>query len=647
MSEIKVFELAKDLGVTTTDLIAVLKDLGVQATGGSSELDTSTADTVREMIAQDKNIVANAKTLELPQTVTVRELADTMGMPPADIQKRLVEMGILASVNQAIGADVAGKVAEKWGYTVKVVATKQVVKPAKLQAQPKSKHATKMVPRPPVITVMGHVDHGKTTLLDAIRRTNVTEQEFGGITQHIGAYQVDWKGKKITFLDTPGHEAFTAMRARGASVTDIAVLVVAADDAVMPQTIEAIDHARAAEVPIIVAINKIDKDDANVDRTLQQLAEHNLVAEEWGGDTIMVKMSAKKREGIDELLEMILLVAEMADLHAEASASRVQGSVIEAKVDRGKGPVATVLIQRGTLKVGTPVVAGQAFGKIKAMFDDKGEKISKAGPATPVELLGLSTAPQAGDVLESAKDDKEARVIAEKRARESRDERMAASNRITLEDLYKQIQEGTVRKLNVVLKTDVQGSEEVVRQSLLGIEHEEVRVEIIHSSVGTINESDILLASASGAVVIGFNVKLEPAVQNVAEANHVEVRTYNVIYELTKEVRAAMSGLLEPTIEEEKLGEAEVRATFKIPSIGLIAGCMVTAGRVVRNEQVRIRRAGQVIHEGKLDTLKHLKDEAREMAQGFECGIYSQGFSDYQEGDIIECYSLKKIARAV
>lgn len=647
MSEIKVFELAKDLGVTTTDLIAVLKDLDVPVTGGSSVLDASTADTVREMISQDRGIVAQAKTLELAQTLTVRELAEAMNMPPADIQKRLVEMGILASVNQAIGSDVAGKVAEKWGYTVKVVASKAPVKPAKLQAQPKSKHATKMVPRPPVITVMGHVDHGKTTLLDAIRRTNVTEQEFGGITQHIGAYQVEWKGKKITFLDTPGHEAFTAMRARGASVTDIAVLVVAADDSVMPQTIEAIDHARAAEVPIIVAINKIDKDDANVERTLQQLAEHNLVPEEWGGDTICVKMAAKKREGIDELLEMILLVAEMADLHAEASASRVQGSVIEAKVDRGKGPVATVLIQRGTLKIGAPVVAGEAFGKVKAMLDDKGERLSKAGPATPVELLGLSAAPQAGDVLESAKDDREARAIAERRARDSRDERMAASNRITLEDLYKQIQDGTVRKLNVVLKTDVQGSEEVVRQSLTGIEHEEVRVEIIHSSVGSINESDILLASASGAIVIGFNVKVDPAVQKVAEANHVEIRTYNVIYELTKEVRAAMSGLLEPTIEEEKLGEAEVRATFKIPSIGIIAGCMVTAGRVVRNEQVRVRRDGQVVHEGKLDTLKHLKDEAREMAQGFECGIHSEGFQDYQEGDIIECYTLKKIARAV
>ncbi|MGI6296407.1 MAG: translation initiation factor IF-2 [Armatimonadota bacterium] len=649
MSEIKVFQLAKDLGITTSDLVAVLKDLDIPVTGGSDDLDSATADTVREMLAQDKSLIDQAKTVEVPQSLSVREFAEVMGMAPADIQKRLVEMGILASVNQQIGSDVAAKVAEKWGYTVKVSATQKPreVKAAKLQAQPKSKRATKMVPRPPIITVMGHVDHGKTTLLDAIRRTHVTQSEFGGITQHIGAYQVEWKDKKITFLDTPGHEAFTAMRARGASVTDIAVLVVAADDSVMPQTIEAIHHARAAEVPIIVAINKIDKDDANVERTLQQLAEQNLVAEEWGGDTITVKISAKKGEGIDELLEMILLVAEMADLQAEASASRVQGSVIESKVDRGKGPVATILVQKGTLKIGSPVVAGETYGKVKAMFDDKGERISKAGPATPVEVVGLSSTPQAGDLLESAKTDKDARAIAEKRAQESRDERMAATTKITLEDLYQQIQEGKVRKLNVVLKADVQGSEEVVIQSLLGIQHEEVRVDIIHSSVGNINESDVLLASASNAIVIGFNVKVDAQTQKVAEANHVEVRTYNVIYELTKEVRAAMSGLLEPTIEEEKLGEAEVRATFRIPSVGVIAGCMVIAGRVVRNEHVRVRRNGEIVHEGKLDTLKHLKDEAREMAQGFECGIHSDGFQDYQEGDIIECYTLKKIARAV
>lgn len=649
MSEIKVFELAKDLGITSSDLVAVLKDLGVSVAGGSSVLDASTADTVREMIANDRGIIEQAKTVEVPQSLTVRELAEAIGLQTADVQKRLVELGILASVNQQIGADVAGKVAEKWGYKVKVVATQKAreQKPARLAPQPKSKSGSKLVDRPPVITVMGHVDHGKTTLLDTIRRTHVTEHEFGGITQHIGAYQVEWKGKKITFLDTPGHEAFTAMRARGASVTDIAVLVVAADDSVMPQTIEAIDHAKAAGVPIIVAINKIDKPEANVDRTMQQLAEHELVAEEWGGDTIMVKVSAKQRQGIDELLEMILLVAEMADLKAEASASRVVGSVIEAKVDRGKGPVATVLIQRGTLKVGTPVVAGEAYGKVKAMLDDKGERLTKAGPATPVEILGLSTTPQAGDRLESVKNDREARAIAEKRAQETRQERIATKSKITLEDLYRQIKEGEVRKLPIVLKADVQGSEEAVRQSLMKIEHEEVAVDIIHSSVGNVNESDILLASASDAIVIGFNVSVAPQAARMAEAEHVEIRTYNVIYELTKDVRAALGGLLEPVIEEETLGTAEVRATFRVPGSGIVAGCYVTDGRVVRGESIRVRRDDQVVYEGRLDSLKHLKDEVREMAQGYECGIFSKGFQDFQVGDIIEAYTKKKIARAL
>jgi translation initiation factor IF-2 len=649
MSQIKVYDLAKDLGISSSDLLAVLRDLGVQAAGGATELDDATANTVRDMITQDRGIIKQAKTIEIPQTLTVRELADAMGMPSADIQKRLVEIGILASVNQQIGSDVAEKVAERWNYQVKVGARQEARehKPAKLTPQPKSKHAGKTLPRPPVITVMGHVDHGKTTLLDAIRATNVTEQEFGGITQHIGAYQVEWKDKKITFLDTPGHEAFTAMRARGASVTDIAVLVVAADDAVMPQTIEAIDHARAAEVPIIVAVNKVDKDGANVERTLQELSDHGLLAEEWGGDTIVVKTSAKNKEGIEDLLEMILLVSDMQELEAEVSTSRVSGTVIEAKVDRGRGPVATVLINRGTLKVGAAVVAGETFGKVKAMYDDKGEKLTKATPATPVEVVGLSSAPQAGDKFESAKDDREARSVAEKRAQESRHDRMAESTKITLEDLYKQIQDGVVKKLPVVLKADVQGSEEAVRQSLNKIEHAEVAVDIIHSSVGNVNESDILLASASNAIVLGFNVKVDAQSARMAEAEHVEIRTYNVIYELTRDVRGALAGLLTPVYEEEKLGEAEVRATFRVPGIGLVAGCYVTDGRVVRNEYVRIRRNNEVVFDGKLDTLKHLKDEAREMAQGYECGIHCQGFQDYQVGDIIECYAKKQVARAL
>ncbi|MGC8861498.1 MAG: translation initiation factor IF-2 [Armatimonadota bacterium] len=646
---VKVYELAKDLGITNSDLLAVLRELGVPAAGGSAELEPATADTVREMITQDRGIIRQAKTITIPQVLSVRELAETMGMQPADVQKRLVEMGILASVNQQIGADVATKVAEKWGYSVKISTTHPVRdhKPTRLAPQPKTKHAGKLMPRPPVITVMGHVDHGKTTLLDAIRRTNVTEQEFGGITQHIGAYQVEWKGRKITFLDTPGHEAFTAMRARGASVTDIAVLVVAADDAVMPQTVEAIDHARAADVPIIVAINKIDKPEANVERTMQQLAEHGLTPEEWGGDTIMVKVSAKQGEGIDELLEMILLVADMLDLQAEVSTSKVVGTVIEAQVDRGRGPVATVLVHRGTLKVGAAVVAGEAYGKVKAMFDDKGERLTKAGPGTPVEVLGLSAAPQAGDRIESVKDEREARAIAEKRAQERRQERIAASTKITLEDLYRQIKDGSVKKLPIVLKADVQGSEEAVRQSLTRIEHEEVEVNIIHSSVGNITESDILLASASNAIVIGFNVKVDPRAAEMAESEHVEIRTYNVIYELTRDVRAAMAGLLEPVYEDVKLGEAEVRAIFKVPNVGIVAGCYVTEGRVVRNEFIRVRRNDKVIYEGKLDSLRHLKEEVREMAQGFECGIFSQGFQDFQVGDIIEAYTKKQVARAV
>ncbi|MCX6345673.1 MAG: translation initiation factor IF-2 [Armatimonadetes bacterium] len=648
MSEIKVSELAKDLGITKSDLTAVLRELGVTVTSGSSMLDASTAETVREMLAQDKELITQAKTIEMPQSVSVRELANKLGVQAADIQKRLVEMGILASLNQQIGADVAVTIAEKWGYTVKIISNQEVrEKPAKLTPQPKSKHSNKLMPRPPVITVMGHVDHGKTTLLDAIRRTNVTESEFGGITQHIGAYQVDWHGKKITFLDTPGHEAFTAMRARGASVTDIAVLVVAADDAVMPQTVEAIDHAKAAGVPIIVAINKIDKPEANVERTMQQLMEHELMPEEWGGDTICVQTAAKAGQGIDELLEMILLVSEMADLHAEVSASKVAGTVIEAQVDKGRGPVATALIEKGTLKIGAAIVAGEAFGKVKAMFNDKGERLTKAGPSTPVEILGLSTAPQAGDKLASAKDEREARAIADKRAMESRAERMAFTTKITLEDLYKQIQEGIVKKLGIVLKTDVQGSEEAVRQSLVKIEHEEVRVDIIHSNVGDINESDILLASASNAIVLGFNVKVNAAAAKMAEAEHVEIRTYNVIYELTKDVRAAMGGLLAPVFEEVKLGTAEVRMTFRVPNKGLVAGCYVTDGRVVRNESVRVIRDQKVIYQGKLDSLRHIKDEVREMAQGYECGIQLQGFTEFKEGDIIEAFTQKQIARAV
>ncbi|MBI2843838.1 MAG: translation initiation factor IF-2 [Armatimonadetes bacterium] len=644
MKSVKVSEIAKEIGIATGPLLATLKDLGVEVSGATSAVDEGTAELVKEIVSQDES-----RRIEVGQSISVRELADAMHASPADVQKRLVEMGILASVNQQIAPDIATKVAEKFGYRVQVAKKDRREAPAKppVAAKPKPKRAGKTIARPPVVTILGHVDHGKTTLLDRIRRTNVTAGEFGGITQHIGAYQVDVDGRKITFLDTPGHAAFTAMRARGAGVTDIAVLVVAADDAVMPQTVEAIDHARAANVPIIAAINKIDKADANVERTKQQLMEHGLVPEEWGGDTIMVELSAKEGRNIEELLEMILLVADMQELSAPASAKDVEGTIVEAKLDRGKGPVATVLVQKGTLRVGTPVVAGTAYGKIKAMLDENGERLFKAGPATPVEILGLSRPPLAGDVLVSVKDDRQARQIAEERSHEQRAERMATESRLTLEDLYRKMQEGEVKELNIVLKSDVQGSAEAVRQSLERIEHEEVRVKIIHSAVGNVSESDILLAAASNAVVIGFNVKVDSRAADMAEAEHVEVRTYNVIYELINDVRAAMGGLLEPIYEEVPLGKAEIRATFRVPKVGLVAGCYVTEGKVTRTSEVRIRRGNDVIFEGKVDTLKHLKEDVKEMAAGFECGIAVEGFQDYQVGDVIEAFTRRRVARAV
>lgn len=648
MSKVRVFQLAKDLGVSNNDLVSILSDLGIESENSASLIDEQTANIVREIVSQDEGSIKKGRVIECGPTVTVRELAELMGVDPADVQKRLVEMGVLASLNQPLDVAVAGKVAHHFAYEVKPVA-KRDIKPERpvMTPQPKSKHGPKLLPRPPVVTIMGHVDHGKTTLLDAIRRTSVTEQEFGGITQHIGAYQVEVNGRKITFLDTPGHEAFTAMRARGAKVTDIAVIVVAADDAVMPQTIEAIDHARAAEVPIIIAVNKIDKPDANVERVKQQLAEHDLVPEDWGGDTITVEVSATEQQNLDTLLEMILLVADLAELKSEVSSSNIAGTVVEAKVDRGKGPVATVLIEKGTLRVGTSVVAGQSYGRVKAMLDDKGERVSKATPAMPVEILGLSQAPAAGDRLYSVKDDREARNIADKRAQESRSEKLGVENRVTLEDLYQQIQQGQIKELNIVLKTDVQGSEEAVRQSLGRIEHEEVRPRIIHSGVGNIGESDILLASASNAVVIGFNVKADSQAEAKAEAEHVEVRIYNVIYELINDVRGAMAGLLEPVYEEVPLGKVEVRATFRVPRVGTIAGCYVTDGKVARGATMRVLRDGEIVFEGTVDSLKHLKEDVREMAAGYECGIGSDQYRDFQIGDELEIFTQRQVARAV
>ena len=649
MSDVKVSELAAELDTRVGDVVTALKDLGVEVAGHGEVVEEAAAELVREHIQEKKAAAAAGKVVEMGATISVRELADAVGVQPGEMQKRLVEQGILATLNHQLDVDMAGKMAARYGYAVKRVQAREVEKPEKpavLHPQPKTKRAGKTVTRPPVVTIMGHVDHGKTTLLDAIRKTNVTAQEFGGITQHIGAYQVETEGRRITFLDTPGHEAFTAMRARGASVTDIAVLVVAADDAVMPQTIEAIDHAKAAGVPIIVAINKIDKADANVDRTKQQLTEHDLLPEDWGGNTVTVELSAKEGTNIQSLLEMILLVADMSELHSEASGP-VHGTIVEAKLDRGKGPVATVLVQQGTLRVGMPVVAGHAFGRVKAMLDENAQRVSKAGPATPVEILGLSTVPLAGDKLMSVKEDREAKVMAEERAEENRLERIERVERVTLQDLYRQIKEGAVKELNVVLKGDVQGSVEAVRQSLEQLGTEEVRVKIIHTGVGSIGESDILLASASNAIVIGFNIKTDPAASRAAEQESVDVRLYNVIYELINDVKGAMAGLLEPVIEEEPLGKAEVRKVFALARTGSIAGCYVTDGRVVRGALMRVLRGEEVVYQGKIETLRHFKEDVREMAAGFECGIAADQFNSFQEGDIIEAYTERQVARAL
>lgn len=670
MGNVRVYELAKELKLTNHELIDALKGMGIEVKSHSSSLDSDMVAKVKENIkgAEAKSPAAKPS-IELPPVVTVRQLAELLSRPTGDVQKALVKQGALVSVNQAVTPELAKKVAESLGYTVIIPEPKpqkpepkpeikpqapakedkeaQKAKPKpKSEAKPKPKREPVLVSRPPIVTILGHVDHGKTTLLDSIRKTNVTEQEFGGITQHIGAYQVEVKGSKITFLDTPGHAAFTAMRARGAQVTDIVILVVAADDGVMPQTIEALDHARAAGVQIIVAINKIDKADANPDRVKQQLAEHGLIIEEWGGDTVSIDISAKSKKNLDELLEMVLLVADMAELKAD-NGGPLSATVVEAKLDRGRGPVATVLVRSGTLKQGDSVVVGQTYGRIKAMMDDKGRKLPKAGPSTPAEIIGLSEVPQAGDQLEVMKNERAARQLAESRMQEERTARLSATQRVTLADLYKQLQEGTVQELNVVLKSDMQGSIEAIRQSLEQLSTDEVRVNLIHTGVGNIGESDILLASASNAVVIGFNVKVDPQAQHAAEQEHIDVRTYQIIYDLLDEVKAAMEGLLAPVLEETVLGHAEVRQLFRLPRGGSIAGSYVTDGKITRSAEARVKRNGEVIFTGKISSLKHLKEDVKEMAAGFECGIMVEGFNEFEPGDIIEAFSIKEIARRI
>jgi len=579
---------------------------------------------------------------------TVRELAQKLGLTPNETIKQLISLGVMVSLNQEVDIETASILATELGFTVeerkKESPTEEVDILEKLEREEDQQEDPGLLrPRPPVVTVLGHVDHGKTSLLDAIRETKVTATEAGGITQHIGAYMVEFDGKKIVFLDTPGHEAFTAMRARGAQVTDLVVLVVAADDGVMPQTVEAINHAKAAGVPIIVAINKIDKPGANPEQVKQQLVDHQLVPEEWGGDTVYVSVSALKRQGLEDLLEMILLVAQMQELKANPD-RLARGTVIEARLDKGRGPVATILVQKGTLRVGDAFVIGSTYGKVRAMLDDRGRRVKAAGPSTPIEVLGISDVPEAGDSLVVVESEKEAREIAEARARRKRETDLKAHERPFLDDLFERMKEGDVKELKLVVKGDVHGSVEAICQSLERLDLGEVKVNVIHGGVGAINESDVMLAAASDAIVVGFNVRPDPGARKNADREGVEIRTYRVIYEAIEDIRAAMKGMLAPKFKEMVIGRAEVRATFKVPKVGVIAGSYVTDGKVTNKAKVRILRDGIVIHEGRVGSLKRFKDDVKEVASGYECGIGVENYNDLKEGDILEFYITKEVA---
>lgn len=581
--------------------------------------------------------VVRPSRVEVGESINVKDFANLIKREVNEVIKALFMLGVMVTINQDIDFETAELVGTE--FDVEVVPLPPEEDPTEIPEV--EDDPAKRVPRPPVITVMGHVDHGKTSLLDAIRKSNVTSREAGGITQHIGAYQVNYQGKKIVFLDTPGHEAFTAMRARGAQVTDVAILVVAADDGVMPQTIEAINHAKAAKVPIIVAINKMDRPGANPDHVKQQLAEHELIPEDWGGDTIMVPVSAHQKTGIPELLEMILLVAEMQELKANPNLP-AHGTIIEAQLDKGRGPVATVLVQRGTLSIGDTIIAGTAYGKVRAMINDRGEKVKKALPSTPVEVLGLNEVPMAGDILDST-DEKTARSVAEKRLAKRRSEEMQQNAKVSLDDIFQRIQEGELKELNIVVKADVQGTIEALKSSLSNIKNDEVKVVVVHSGVGSITESDVMLASAANALIIGFNVRPDANARKAAETEKVDVRTYRVIYDAINDVEAAIKGMLAPKFKEVIQGRVEVRQLITISKL-LIAGCYVLEGKVTNSSKVRVVRDGIVVHEGEIDSLRRFKDDVKEVVAGFECGITLDKFRDIKEGDIFEVYSMEEVA---
>ncbi len=579
--------------------------------------------------------------ITIPDPVTVKELAAEMKKTTADVIKKLLGYGVMATINNEVDFDTAFLIAEEFGITA---IKKETVTEEDILFDETEDTQNELKPRPPVVVVMGHVDHGKTSLLDAIRSTNVIEGEAGGITQHIGAYKVSINDREITFLDTPGHEAFTSMRARGAQITDIAILVVAANDGVMPQTIEAINHAKAAEIPIVVALNKIDVEGANPEKVKQELMKYELVPEEWGGDTIFVEISAKKRINIDTLLEMVLLVADMKELKANPT-KQSKGTVIEARLDKTRGPVVSMLVQRGTLDVGDTIVVGSAIGRIRTMTDDKGRKVKKAGPSTPVEVTGLTEVPEAGDTFYEVKDEKTAKHLIERRKRQAREKSINQTSRVTLNDLFSEIEKGNLKQLNIIVKADVQGSVEAVTQSLEKLTNEEVQVKVIHANVGGVTESDVTLAKVSNAIIIAFNVRPDPIAKEVAKKEEVEIKQYSVIYQAIEDVEAAMKGMLDPVFEEKVIGTAEVRQTFKVSGVGTIAGCYVTDGKIARNAGIRVIRDNVVIHDGKLVSLKRFKDDVKEVASGYECGIQIENYNDIVESDTLEVYVMEEVKK--
>ncbi len=590
---------------------------------------------------RNKQKIFDLKEITIPENITVKDLAADLKKTSTEVIKKLLDLGIMATINQTLDFDTAYLVADAFGV---VANKKEEIKDEDILFDDSEDKEEDLEPRPPVVVVMGHVDHGKTSLLDAIRNTNVIEGEAGGITQHIGAYKVNVNGREITFLDTPGHEAFTSMRARGAQITDIAILIVAADDGVMPQTVEAINHAKAAEIPIVVAINKIDLPGANPEKVKQELMKYDLVPEEWGGDTIFVPISAKKNINIDNLLEMVLLVADMQNLRANPN-KQAKGAVIEARLDKAQGPIASMLVQRGTLNVGDRIVVGNAIGKIRTMKNDKGKNVKKAGPSTPVEVTGLSVVPEAGDIFYEVADEKTAKHLIEKRKLDSREKSIANNDIVTLDNLFEKMESEDLKQLNIIVKTDVQGTAEAMKTSLEKLSNEEVRVKVIHSNAGGVTESDVQLAKAAKAIIIAFNVRPVGAAKMLAEKEGVEIKQYSVIYQALEDVEDAMKGMLAPIFREKNIGNAEVRQTFRISSVGTIAGCFVIDGKIERNAGVRVIRDGVVIHEGKLISLKRFKDDAKEVSKGFECGIQIQDYNDIKEGDIIEAYIQEEVKR--